>query len=157
MCTAQPVPNESYEPDAEASAVLDVLKREGKANPLLIREETDLRKQYVNGALRDLVNAGWIEKRVQGLYEFRADPRDGNEHSFGTETARRTLEQIRAERDALEEELADCRQRLDAAGHVDRPALRRALADAEVAAERGDGEELRDALGRAREVVSDAK
>lgn len=70
------VPNESYEPDDDEEAVLRVMKAERRANPMLIRGETGIKKQYVNAALKSLVAAGWLNKVTTGLYEFTTDPRD---------------------------------------------------------------------------------
>lgn len=72
----RPVPNESYQPDEDEEAILAVLKREGRANPLLIRDETDIAKQYVNNGLNNLIAAGWVRRVTTGLYEFVADPRE---------------------------------------------------------------------------------
>lgn len=70
--------NEDYEPTDDDEAILNVLKDEpgGRANPLLIRRETGLSKQRVGNSLRQLVAAGWVEKPVEGLYDFVGDPRD---------------------------------------------------------------------------------
>lgn len=106
-----------YQPDEIEQAVLDVLKREGRANPLRIREETDIRKQYVNNALRQLDKAELVRKVTTGLYEYTGS---------------------------------------DAPGTVDKPALNRALDDVENAAERGDGDALRKALQRAREILNES-
>ena len=58
-----------YEPDENEQAVLDVLREEGRANPYLIREKIDLRKEYVSKALTGLVKAGVVKKVTRGLYE----------------------------------------------------------------------------------------
>ena len=58
-----------YEPDENEQAVLDVLRAEGRANPYLIREKIDLRKEYVSKALTGLVKAGVVEKVTRGLYD----------------------------------------------------------------------------------------
>jgi DNA-binding MarR family transcriptional regulator len=57
-------------------AVLDVMKRENRANPLLIREETGLDKGDVNTILNRLGRQGHIRQVTRGLYEFVDDPRD---------------------------------------------------------------------------------
>lgn len=62
-----------YSPDEIEQQVLDVLRREGRANPLRIREQTDIRKQYVNNALRQLVKAELVRKVTTGLYEYDGD------------------------------------------------------------------------------------
>lgn len=69
------VVNERFEPDDVGEQVLEVLKREERANPYLIREETDLGKGTVNSALTRLTSAGWVDKRTRGLYDFVDDPR----------------------------------------------------------------------------------
>jgi predicted transcriptional regulator of viral defense system len=73
-----PVPhllvNEEYEPTDADERVLEVLA-EGRANPLLIRETTGLRKQRVNDSLDRLTSAGWVRKVTRGLYELVGDPR----------------------------------------------------------------------------------
>jgi len=70
--------NEDYVPDAVEDAVIDVLRREGRANPYLIREETDdLSKQQIGTALQNLSAAGWVRKRTRGLYDYVDDPRVG--------------------------------------------------------------------------------
>jgi predicted transcriptional regulator len=48
----------------------------GRVNPKYVSEELDIRRQYVNDALGDLVTAGWLRKPVTGLYEFVDDPRE---------------------------------------------------------------------------------
>lgn len=67
--------NESYEPADSDEAVIDVLAVEGRANPYLIREHTDLDRATVNAALSRLCAAGWVRKVTRGLYEFVEDPR----------------------------------------------------------------------------------
>jgi DNA-binding IclR family transcriptional regulator len=75
--------NDSYTPSDAEETILELLQegREsnepwGRANPMYVRERTDLNKQQTNYALKQLVSAGWIEKKTDGLYEFVADPRD---------------------------------------------------------------------------------
>jgi DNA-directed RNA polymerase specialized sigma54-like protein len=67
--------NETYSPTDSDEAVIDVLSVEGRANPYLIREQTDLDRQTVNNALIRLTSAGWVRKVTRGLYEFVEDPR----------------------------------------------------------------------------------
>ena len=62
-------PQMDYEPDETERAVLDVIRDEGRVNPLRVRETTDIRKQYVNDALRQLQKAGVVRKVNRGLYE----------------------------------------------------------------------------------------
>jgi hypothetical protein len=59
-----------YQPDDDERAVLDVLRDEGRVNPLRIRERTDIRKQYVNDALRQLQKLGVVRNVNRGLYEY---------------------------------------------------------------------------------------
>lgn len=68
--------NEQFEPDEREEEVLAVLKAHGRVNPFLVREETEIRKQYANDALASLVDAGWARKVTRGLYEFVDDPRE---------------------------------------------------------------------------------
>ena len=58
-----------YRPDEKEEAVLDILREHGRANPMLIRDETDLRKEYVSRALAGLQKAGVVEKVTRGLYD----------------------------------------------------------------------------------------
>jgi len=68
--------NEDYRPDAVEDAVMTVLRRENRATPYLIREETeDLSKQEIGHALSSLAAAGWVSKRTRGLYDYVEDPR----------------------------------------------------------------------------------
>lgn len=67
--------NTEFEPLEDDEEVLNVLK-DGRANPMLIREETNLSKQRVYDALQRLVSAGWVRKVTRGLYELAEDPRD---------------------------------------------------------------------------------
>jgi len=106
-----------YRPDEKEQAVLDVMREHGRANPMLIRDETELRKEYVSRALTGLEKAGVVRKVTRGLYEHRPENDDEYTHN-------------RAKINADE--------------------LHHALDDAEAAAERGDGDALRDALERAR-------
>jgi predicted transcriptional regulator len=66
--------NEDYEPTENDEKILSVLKQ-GRANPLHIREECGLHKQRVNDSLRRLRSAGWVRKVTRGLYELVDDPR----------------------------------------------------------------------------------
>jgi len=70
--------NENYEPSDVEDAVIEVL-REGRANPLLLRERTGYDKGTLNTALSNLTSAGWIRRVTRGLYEFVEDPRDSQE------------------------------------------------------------------------------
>ena len=68
--------NRDYEPTDQDEQVLSVLG-DGRANPLLLREETGLEKQRVNDSLQRLTSAGWVQKVTRGLYELVEDPRNG--------------------------------------------------------------------------------
>ena len=70
------VVNESFEPTPQQERVLDVFKREQRANPLRVRDVTGMEKQRVNDALGSLVDAGWVRRVNRGLYELVEDPRD---------------------------------------------------------------------------------
>lgn len=62
--------------DERAMAVLDVLKREGNANPLYIREQTGYSKGDVNTALNQLAREGHVTRLTRGLWSYQNDPRD---------------------------------------------------------------------------------
>lgn len=75
--------NEDFEPDQRQEAILVVLKegREagepwGYANPKRLEERLGERRQYINRALRGLIDAGWVERPNHGLYRFVGDPRE---------------------------------------------------------------------------------
>lgn len=70
------VVNERFEPTDRQERVLDVLKDEYRVNPLRVRVVTDISKQRVNDELGSLVDAGWIRRVNQGLYEYVEDPRE---------------------------------------------------------------------------------
>ena len=70
------VVNENFEPTPQQERVLDVFKREQRANPLRVRDVTGMRKQRVNDALGSLADAGWVRRVNRGLYELVEDPRD---------------------------------------------------------------------------------
>lgn len=116
------IPDMDYQPDGREEQVLDVLREHGRANPMLIREETDMRKEYVSRALTGLKKAGVVKQVTRGLYDHVPEMDDEYTH----------------ERE-----------------HADLDQLRLALDDVEAAAERGDGEALREALERAREAIGD--
>jgi hypothetical protein len=85
-----------YEPDEEEQAVLDVLREHGRANPMLIREETDLRKEYVSRALTGLQKAGVVTKVTRGLYDHVPE----NDDEF-------THDRVEVDTAALERALSD--------------------------------------------------
>lgn len=74
--------NESYEPDEQEAMVMDVIRDEGRVNPMLVRQKTGLRKEYVSRAISGLQKAGWVRQvtvdgePVRGLYDCVGDPRD---------------------------------------------------------------------------------
>lgn len=59
--------NREYDSTDHDEQVLTILE-EGRANPLYIREETDLPKQLINDSLQRLTSAGWVRKVTHGLY-----------------------------------------------------------------------------------------
>lgn len=149
---------------------------EGRVTPVYARkrlkddEVGEYSRGYVQQRLARLVEHGHaINQGEAGLYELVDDPRedavDTDDHSFETEAARKQyaealedLETVKAERDAMETKLEQCREQLAAAeSDVDVAALRRALDDVEAAAGRGDGNGLQQALDRAREAIDDAE
>lgn len=76
---SQTMVNRDYEPSDGEEQVLDILK-DGRANPIYIREQTGLDKGNVEYFLNQLTTAGWVRKLTTGLYEFKEDPReDGDE------------------------------------------------------------------------------
>lgn len=75
--------NDTYRPSDREEEVLELLKEGrdngepwGRVNPMYVREELGIKRQYANKALSNLVTAGWVRKPVRGLYEFVADPRE---------------------------------------------------------------------------------
>jgi len=75
MAVATTDVNREYEPTEHDEKVIRVLK-DGRANPMLLREETGLEKQRVNDSLTRLTSAGWVRKVTRGLYELVDDPRE---------------------------------------------------------------------------------
>lgn len=101
-----------YEPDDRERAVLDVFREEGRANPMRVRDVTDLRKQYVNDALNQLQKLGVVQKLNRGLYEYVPEEDDlpGAPESLD-EDARRVLDEIetamrRGDRAALQDAIS---------------------------------------------------
>jgi hypothetical protein len=78
--------NENYEPGDGEKIVLELITQGrdsgnpwGRANPLYLRENSDLDKGQVEYALRNLTSAGWLKQLNHGgLYEFVEDPRTQN-------------------------------------------------------------------------------
>ncbi|MFW5905855.1 MAG: hypothetical protein ACOCUO_03330 [archaeon] len=123
------VVNEDFEPTDNDEAVLGVLKDEQRANPKLLRERTELRKQRINDALRNLRAAGWVRQITRGLYEFVVDPREETDATAGREPPAESEESVDDLRDRLEElkseaadlrsENEDLRQEVEAARQQD--------------------------------------
>lgn len=70
------IDSEMPELTEEDEAVLDVMKQEHRANPYLLREETDLDKGTINTVLNRLGRQGYIRQVTRGLYEYLEDPRE---------------------------------------------------------------------------------
>lgn len=70
----QVMANRNFEPSEDCEKVLDILK-DGRANPRLIINETDLKKSEIEYCLRRLTDAEWIDRPARGLYAFNVDPR----------------------------------------------------------------------------------
>jgi hypothetical protein len=112
-----------YTPDEKEQQVLDVLREHGRANPYLIREETDLRKEYVSRALTGLTKAGVVEKPTRGLYDHVPEMDDEYTHereSVDIQAARRAIGDARAAAErgdgtALDDALRRAREAIGAA------------------------------------------
>lgn len=61
--------------DDRDRAVLEVMA-DGRANPYLIREETELDKGDVNTVLVRLARLGYVEQVTRGLYEITEEGRE---------------------------------------------------------------------------------
>ena len=100
-----------YELDEYESAVLDILREEGRVNPLRVREETGIRKQYVNDALRQLRKTGVVRQVTRGLYEHvpeeddENDPRDDVDADADRNALKERVAEIERERDELEAQI----------------------------------------------------
>jgi len=99
-----------YTPDENEQAVLDVLREEGRANPMLLREKTDLRKQYVNDALTQLQKADRVRKVSRGLYEYAGADEAESADDVDAEAAREAYQRLldareRVDGDAIDEAL----------------------------------------------------
>lgn len=137
--------------------VLDVL-HEGRATPQYVADQLDVSRTYASERLKRLVEHGHVDKLASGLYELADDPREDT-GSTEDDVHDQLQSARRAREDALER-AEKLRRRVDQleqeeSQSVDVDGLRRALDDAEAAAERGDGDALRDALGRARETLDE--
>ncbi|SEO72510.1 HNH endonuclease [Halorientalis persicus] len=101
-----------FRPDDRERAVLDVFREEERANPMRVRDVTDLRKQYVNDALNQLQKLGVVQKLNRGLYEYVPEEDDlpGAPETLD-EGARRVLDEIetamrRGDRAALQDAIS---------------------------------------------------
>ena len=149
-----------YQPDENEQQVLEVLREHERANPMLIREETGLRKEYVSRALTGLRKAGVVEKVTRGLYDHVPENDDRHESSPAeNRRLRESIEQLKVDRDDLQDELDDAYERIheleeqDRQTAVDADRARQALDDLEAALERGDRGRAEDALERARAAL----
>ncbi|MBP2251255.1 DNA-binding IclR family transcriptional regulator [Halarchaeum solikamskense] len=61
---------QNQEDRTDSEQVLKVLRDEYRANPLLIRQRTDLSKQRVYRVLNRLCTSGDAEKVCKGLYQI---------------------------------------------------------------------------------------
>lgn len=93
------IPDVDYQPDERERAVLDVLREHGRANPMLIRGETGIRKEYVSRALTGLQKAGVVERVTHGLYDHVPEMDDEYMHErehVDVDALRRALDDIEA-------------------------------------------------------------
>lgn len=74
--------NENYEPGETEEAILELLKEGrdqnepwGYTTPAHVRQELGIEEGNEGFHLRQLRNAGWIEKVSRGFYRFVEDPR----------------------------------------------------------------------------------
>lgn len=148
-------------------AILDELQ-DGRSTPAYIADAHGYTAGNVRNRMTSLAKHGHVDGLGGGLYKLTDDPRDESASYVGDgESITDALEAQMDENDELSErvieleaELDDCQERLaDARERAtgDTAALRRALDDVEAAAERGDGQALQDALGRARAEVGDGE
>ena len=97
-----------YTLDENEQAVLDALREEGRANPMLLREKTDLRKQYVNDALTQLQKADRVRKVSRGLYEYAGDDEaESADGDVDAEAAREAYQQLLDARERVDQEAID--------------------------------------------------
>lgn len=59
-------------------AILDELQK-GRCSPSYIAQKADYSRQNVTNRLGRLVELGYVEKLVPGLYELVQDPREGGD------------------------------------------------------------------------------
>ena len=138
----------------------------GRNLPQNLADKTGYSRQYIQNRLQMLKAADYATNLGGGLYEItdagrqeigadgdRDDLRDGkHEWKNRWHNTHQELKVCQEERDQLREELGDARE---ATADVDVARLERALDTIEAAAERGDGDTLRNALENAREEVAD--
>lgn len=146
--------------------VLDTLQ-EGRATPSYLSDRLETDRSYLNQRLKRLVEHGHVDRLASGLYELTDDPRedgDGTESGLRArlQDALESRDQAQSQARDLSDDLKECREQLaeckealvDAREQtVDVATLERALNGIEAAAERGDGDALRDAIQRAREAI----
>ena len=148
--------------------ILDELHRGARTKKAIV-DATGLHRNTVGNRL-DVLAAGEAIQCIHdttALYQLVDDPRtdDGGRDDVGN--LRESIEQLRADRDGLRDQLEAANERLaDLEAGSERPsqsqtvdvaAIQRALDDIEAAAERGDAQTLQDALNRAREEVADVE
>lgn len=61
--------NDQFRPTDRQREIIELLE-EGRVNPRLIRENTDMSKQTIEYHLTQLRDAGWVTKVTRGLYEL---------------------------------------------------------------------------------------
>ena len=79
-------------PDEKDEKVLEVLRDEGRANPRLIRNRTDLDKGTVNTALVRASQYGDVRKVARGLYDYTGEDTGGHVDAAAVENALDDLE-----------------------------------------------------------------
>lgn len=136
--------------------LLDVLAA-GRVTPTFAAEEAGVSREYASDRLKRLTEHGNVEKVAPGLYELRYDPRDdAADAPDEAYRLRAAVDDLQAERDALERDLAAARERIEHLEEQDRQAAvdadraRQALDELEAALERGDRDRAEDALEQAR-------
>lgn len=116
-----------YQPGEREQQVLDVLREHGRANPMLIREETGLRKGYVSRALTGLQKGGVVEKVARGLYNHVLETDDefrNMRQSIDVAATRSALDELETALDArnqsrAEEALDRARRAVQEDSHTD--------------------------------------
>lgn len=74
--------NKDYEPSEAEEEILTLMQQGrgedepwGHTTPAHVRQELDIDEGNESFHLRQLNNAGWIQRVARGFYEFVADPR----------------------------------------------------------------------------------